>query len=112
MFLSFLWHSKQLDRIEQKLDKLLEGQKTTMDNIVKTQQAIDDLTAAVAAETTAVESAVTLISGFAQRLADAIAAASNAGATDDQLSELTALKATVDAEKQKLADAVASTPAV
>ncbi len=86
--------------------------KTIMDNTAKTQQAIDELTTTVADETTVIESAVTLIGGFAQRLADAIASASNAGATDAQLSSLSDLKTAMVTEKQRLADAVvANTPA-
>ncbi len=83
-----------------------------MDNTAKTQQAIDDLTKTVTDETTVIESAVTLIGGFAQRLADAIANASSAGATDAQLQSLTDLDNSIVTEKQKLADAVtANTPA-
>ncbi len=107
----FLFHSKQLNRIEQKLDKIIEGQKTIMDNTAKTTQAIADLTAAVNDESTVVESAITAFSGIEQKLADAIAKASNAGATDEQLASLSDLQAAIGSEKQKLADAVANVPA-
>ncbi len=101
-----------LHRILHGIGEIKQGQQIIMDNTVKTQQAIDDLAATVTAETTVIESAVTLIGGFAQRLADAIAAASNAGATDAQLASLTDLNTAVTTEKQKLADAVAAnTPA-
>ncbi len=90
---------------------VIRGQYKIMDNTAKTQQAIDDLTATVTDETTVIESAVALIGGFAQRLADAIASASSAGATDAQLSSLSDLKASIVTEKQRLADAVvANTP--
>lgn len=82
-----------------------------MDNTAKTQTAVDDLIAAVNDETTVVDSAITAFSGIEQKLADAIASASNAGATDAQLASLSGLKDAINAEKQKLADAVANVPA-
>lgn len=64
---------------------------------------LEDLQAAVAAETTVVNSAITLLNGIAQRIADAVAAAR---AGDDQA--LTALASEVASETQALAAAVAA----
>lgn len=69
---------------------------------------IATLTASVAANKTAADSAITLINGFKQQLADAVAAAQAAGATDAQLQAILDLQATLDAETANLAAAVAS----
>lgn len=70
-------------------------------------QAIEDLRASVAALDTVNDSAIALINGFNQRLADGIAAA-RAG----DFSDLVTLKSDLDREVQQLADAVvANTPA-
>jgi hypothetical protein len=75
-------------------------------------QEIADLRADVQANKDVTASAVTLINGFAQRLADAIAAAQAAGATDAQLQDLAALHGDLSSNTQSLADAVtANTPA-
>ena len=72
---------------------------------------IDDLVAAVAAEDTVIDSAIELINGFSQRLADGIAAALAGGATAEELAPLTALKTDVDAKAAALSAAVtANTP--
>jgi glutamine synthetase type III len=66
----------------------------------------------VAAETTVVGSAVTLIQGLASSLAAAIAAAGNQGATSDQLASLNALQTQINTDVSSLAAAVAAnTPA-
>lgn len=73
---------------------------------------ITELTNEVANDTTVIQSAITLINGFAQRLAEAIAAALAAGASEAQLQSLTDLKTGLAANDQALADAVAAnTPA-
>lgn len=72
--------------------------------------ALDDqiasLQAEVARNTTVEKSALALIQGFAQKLADAIAAATAAGATSAQLDALTALKTTITSNDDELAAAV------
>lgn len=75
------------------------------------QAAIDQLTADVAAETAANQSAITLIQGFAAQLAAAVAAAQAAGATPAQLQALTDLAAGVENNTAALAAAVAAQPA-
>lgn len=75
------------------------------------QAAIDQLTADVAAETAANQSAITLIQGFAAQLAAAVAAAQAAGATPAQLQALTDLAAGVESNTTQLAAAVAAVPA-
>lgn len=68
---------------------------------------LEELQAAVAAETTVVNSAIVLLNGISQRIADAVAAAR---AGDD--SALTALASEVASETAALAAAVeANTPA-
>lgn len=100
----------QLDRIESKIDRIelrinqltslvlsiLTGEQITMSKL-------DDLKADVAAETTVVNSAITLLSGISARI-DAAVAAARAG--DDQA--LSQLSAEVKSETQALADAVAA----
>jgi hypothetical protein len=77
---------------------------------------IDDeitaLQASVAADTTVVTSAETLIGGISAQIAAAVAAAQAAGATAAQLAAISAVQVTVDANKTGLAAAVAAgTPA-
>ena len=81
-------------------------------HIGKIMSAIDDsiksLTDAVAAQTTVDASAVTALSGIAQMLKDALAAAAAAGATAVQLQALTDLSASISANNAGLANAVAA----
>lgn len=69
----------------------------------KMSAQLDALTAQVSQNTTVIESAITLITGFSQRLNDGIAAA-QAG----DLSKLTDLQTELASEDQKLAAAVAA----
>lgn len=104
----------QLDRIESKVDRLeqrvnqvaqLALSILTGDQIMASK--LEDLTADVSAETTVVNSAITLLGGIAARI-DAAVAAARAG--DD--AALTALSGEVRSETQALAAAVAAnTPA-
>lgn len=70
--------------------------------------AITQLTTDVSGLTDTVNSAETMISGLAQQLADAIAAAQAAGATAAQLQALTDLHSAIDANTTGLAAAVAA----
>lgn len=73
---------------------------------------IAELKTTVAADTDVHSSAVTLIRGFAQRMADAVAQALAAGATDAQLQAVQEVIDAVKANDAVLADAVtANTPA-
>jgi hypothetical protein len=73
---------------------------------------ISELKDAVAADSTVHGSATALITGFAQRMADGIAAALAAGATQDQLQSLSDTISAIKAGSSGLADAVAAnTPA-
>lgn len=71
---------------------------------------IQALQADVAAEKTVVDSAVALINGFAAKLQAAIDAATAAGATAEQLQNLTDLHTSVTAQTTDLATAVANNP--
>jgi hypothetical protein len=76
------------------------------------QDEIDALKAAVANEKTVDESAIALINGINQRIADAVSAAQAAGATPDQLQSLNDLQTALQTESTALAAAVtANTPA-
>lgn len=70
--------------------------------------AITDLKAKVAAETTIVASAVTLLNGIQARIEAAVAAALEKGASPEQLADLTSLSATLSTETAALSDAVAA----
>src|SRR6266403_1761913 len=86
---------RRLERIEDKVDLLLNQQETMM-------SALDDLQAAVAAEDTVIDSAITLINGIPALIA--------AAGVDP--AKLTALQADITAKSKALADAVAAnTPA-
>lgn len=67
---------------------------------------IQTLVDAVKAETTVVESAVTLIEGFAQRILDAVAAAVAGGVDAADLQALSDLATEAQAETAKLSAAV------
>lgn len=77
-----------------------------MDKILDTR--LTALHAAVETEQTVIQSAIALIVGFGQRLAAAIAAASGAGATEEQLADLNALTNAVSSSSDALAQAVAA----
>jgi hypothetical protein len=81
----------------------------------KAQMAqIDDeltqLTADVAAEQGAVDSAVVLINGISAKIDAAVAAATAAGATPAELQALTDLSTSVNAQTASLSTAVAANP--
>jgi hypothetical protein len=90
----------QGDRIEQKLDRLQLMLGATLIGEAFLMAELQDLQAAVARSHDVVESALILIKGIAQKLADAIAAGNPAA--------LIALKDDLVAEADKLADAVAA----
>src|SRR6266403_3183441 len=80
---------RRLDAIENKVDLILNQQETIM-------SALDDLQAAVAAEDTVIDSAITLINGIPALIA--------AAGVDP--AKLTALQADITAKSKALADAV------
>lgn len=76
-------------------------------------QSIDDLVASVALMDVAVDSAIALLNGISQRIADAIAAALAGGATAAELAPLVKLNDDVKAKTTALSDAIfANTPTV
>jgi predicted nucleic acid-binding Zn-ribbon protein len=101
VFLFQLFILAVLARIFSKL-QTLETKMSQLDDQIQALQT------EVTNDTTVIGSAITLIQGFNQRLADAIAAALAAGATQTQLQALTDLKTTLTANDQALADAVAA----
>jgi len=86
---------RRLTEIENKVDLMLDRQETIM-------SALDDLQAAVAAEDTVIDSAITLINGIPALIA--------AAGTDP--AKLAALQTDITTKSKALADAVAAnTPA-
>ena len=91
-----------LDAMSKKLDLVLTTGQQIQHMETKIMAAIDDLQAAVAAEDTVIDSAITLIKGIPALIA--------AAGVDP--AKLTALQADITAKSQSLADAVAAnTPA-
>lgn len=66
------------------------------------------LTTDVTAETTVVDSAVTLINGIPKLIADAVETALAAGATPAQLQAITDVQTTIEKKSSELAAAVAA----
>jgi transposase len=79
---------------------------------IRHMAALDDqiaqLTADVAAEAGAVQSAVTMLSGIGALISDAVAAALAAGATPAQLQALSEANLAIATQTRQLADAVAA----
>lgn len=104
-----------LERLSSRLDLIVMNLGTierfnTMSAAL--QASIDQLKSDVTDLTTSVGSAEAMITGLAQQLADAIAAAQAAGATPQQLQDLTDLHSALAADTAGLAAAVAAnTPA-
>ena len=90
------------------ITNLIKGELLNMQN--KLDTSFSQLRATVTALTTVEESASALISGFNQKLVDAVEAAKAAGATDAQLQGFTDLNAELVADTSKLAAAVANMP--
>lgn len=85
---------------------------TIREDIAKMDQSVQDaitqLQADVQQETTVEQSAVALIQGFAAQLAAAVAAASAAGATPEQLAQFDDLHTQITTSSQALAASVAA----
>ena len=108
-----------LDTVLLTLAHLQQQGESMASNLETIQGKVNDLTADVAAQTTVIDSAVTLINGivaqnvaFSQQIKDLIAS----GGTPEQFKKITedmdAANAAMDASRKKLGDAVvASTPA-
>jgi len=71
---------------------------------------LTELTADVAAEGTVIDSAVKALNGIQQMITDAVAAATAAGATPEQLQSVTDLAAAVTAKSAELAAAIPAPP--
>ncbi len=98
----------QFDRIEKKLDRIIQQQERELIKMAKLDDAITALTAEVSKDTTVIASAITLIKGIAAQIQAAVDAALAAGATPAQLKALTDLQASVAANDTALAAAVAA----
>lgn len=91
---------------------ILKRLHTIMDNTAQTNAEIADLRDDVSQESTVIASAVTLMSGLSQQLADALSAAQSAGATPEQLQAINEVHQALVANRTQLAQAVAAnTPA-
>ncbi len=95
----------EIKAIDQKLSTLIRKVETMSDAL---QSRIDALTAEVEEGQTVVQSAVTLIGGIKQQIADAVAAAQSAGVPQESLAALDALVTRLDTENKALAEAVAA----
>ena len=103
---SLTHHHEELVGIRQSIHHFNE-------NLEKIMAAIDDLTAAVTAENTVIDSAVVLLNGIPALIQTAIDAAMAAGATPAMLAQITALASDITAKTTVLATAVtANTPVV
>jgi len=103
---------------DSKLDLIIHKLNKIMSSIQAIQDQNTALIAAVAAEDTVIDSAVTLITGFGAtltalqtQLAEAIANGVDPAAVQAVADSLAGTIADVDAKKQALAEAVAATPA-
>lgn len=101
-------HDRDIKAINEKLDILLQRTNTMNAAVSQLGIEINTLEATVAAEQTVEQSAITLINGFGAQMAAAIATALANGATQDQLSALTGLNASIQAKSAALAAAVAA----
>lgn len=97
--------TRQLEKLTHQIERQSRHMSQLTDEIAALQ-------ADVQAETTVNQSAITLINGFAQQLADAIAAAQNAGATPEALQALNDLHAAVTDNTAQLAAAMNPPPPV
>jgi hypothetical protein len=95
-------------RLERMETAFLNLAQQGLNKMSEMDDRLAELQADVTAESGAVDSAVTLIEGISQQIADAVAAAQAAGATPQQLQVLSDLDAAVKAKTQSLADAVAA----
>ncbi len=95
---------------DDRLDQILQLLKTNQQKEEKLMAALDDkiteLQAAVEQETTVEQSAITLIKGIPALIADAVAKAQAAGATDAQLQALTDLQSKITSSATDLGTAV------
>ena len=106
--MGLFWDSNWADRIERKLNLILRELNLSTQqeavNMATLQEAFTELTNEVQETQGAAASAITLIQGLQQQIADLIAGGS---VTPEQLQ---ALSAQLDASQQELAAAVASNP--
>ena len=106
----------KIDALSAKIDHVLSllAQAATQEqkDMTALDDAITSLKAAVAANTSEIASARTLIQGIGSQITNAVAAALAAGATAAQLAELSSLGTTLASDDAGLAsDVVANTPA-
>jgi hypothetical protein len=99
----------QLNRIEAKLDALMERESKAMSQL---DDEITTLTSRVEANTTVTGSVETFLNGIPAMIAAAVAKATAAGATPAQLKAITDLGASLQANSDGIGAAiVANTPA-
>jgi chromosome segregation ATPase len=100
------WVASQFSQLHNTLNRIHADIREENRRMTKLEQAIDLLQKQVAANTTVIGSASALIAGLSKQLADAIAAAKDAGATDAQLAQLAQLQAAMKQSDDDLAAAV------
>jgi hypothetical protein len=104
---SWFRYDPRLNEILSYVRMILEGVTTLSGTTSQLDNDIQQLKQDVAALTSTVQAAVTLIGGFAAQLLQATQQAASAGATPEQLQSLTDLHTVIAAETQSLAQAVA-----
>jgi hypothetical protein len=90
------------------IERLLVSANLQETLMSKLDDNVTALTSAVTAEQTQVDSAVVLLNGLRQTVADAVAEALAAGATDEQLKPINDAIASIGAQTNALASAVAT----
>lgn len=100
----WIWTKSNFDAVLSRLDRILAQQQALMNELLTKEKnvmaALDDLAAQVRANTNLEQSAITLITGIAQQLADAVSA--------DDSEAITALSEQLKASATSLADAIAA----
>ncbi len=92
------------------LQRVLSNTTNLEYDMAQIDDEITQLTADVAAEQGAVDSAVAMLNGISQKIADAVAAALAAGATPAQLQAITDANTAIAAQTTALSSAVAANP--
>lgn len=112
-----VYHHVVAGSADPRLDIILAQQESIMAGVADIKAKLDDLASKVAAEETVIDSAVAAFNGLAAIIADLKSQLANAILQNDPAQikavadQLDALAVKVDADKQKLGDAVtANTP--
>jgi archaellum component FlaC len=103
----------KLEKLSQQLTQVLSLTQQELSEMTQLDDNITALQSAVANETAVDQSAITLISGIAQQVQNAVQQALAAGATPDEIQALTDLGTALTTQSSALAQAVtANTPVV